>query len=117
LESPRQCAQHGLILRGLNVLDGAGGGTVAKPQGVAARRSRRVWERKFLGFRLNRQQQIEVAPEGLERFKARVRELRTVRTGRGAWFLAAPTTMHAGLSNGVLRRYGFLMPADLAART
>jgi group II intron reverse transcriptase/maturase len=152
----------------------------------------RVWERKFLGFRLNRQRQVEVAPESLERFKAKAREmwrgcqsrtskqlrdawqryvrgwwgyfrlaaerrpvfrlegwirrhirkcfwlrwhdaegrvnalrrlgvhprvLRTVRTGRGAWFMAATTTMHAGLSNAMLRRYGFLMPSDLAACT
>jgi len=34
----------------------------------------RVWERKFLGFRLNRAMQIEAAPESLERFKAKVRE-------------------------------------------
>src|SRR5581483_2023206 len=35
----------------------------------------RTWERKFLGFRLNRKGQIEVAPESLERFKAKVREM------------------------------------------
>jgi hypothetical protein len=150
----------------------------------------RVWERKFLGFRLNRQQQVEVAPESVERFKTKVRVmwracqsrtsnqlreawqrylrgwweyfrlaeqrkpifrlegwirrhirkcfwlrwhdaegrenalrrlgvhprvLRTVRTGRGAWFMAATSTMHSGLSNAVLRRYGFLVPSDLAA--
>src|SRR5713226_1533744 len=34
----------------------------------------RTWERKFLGFRLNRARQIEAAPESLERFKAKVRE-------------------------------------------
>jgi group II intron reverse transcriptase/maturase len=34
----------------------------------------RTWERKFLGFRLNREQQIEAAPESVERFKAKVRE-------------------------------------------
>jgi RNA-directed DNA polymerase len=34
----------------------------------------RTWERKFLGFRLNREQQIEVAPESLEKFKTKVRE-------------------------------------------
>jgi RNA-directed DNA polymerase len=34
----------------------------------------RTWERKFLGFRLNRGQQIEAAPESVERFKAKVRE-------------------------------------------
>ena len=35
----------------------------------------RPWERKFLGFRINREGQIEVAPESLQRFKAKVREL------------------------------------------
>jgi RNA-directed DNA polymerase len=35
----------------------------------------RVWERKFLGFRLNRQLRIGIAPESFERFKAKVREL------------------------------------------
>lgn len=34
----------------------------------------RTWERKFLGFRLSREGQIEVAPESLERFKTKVRE-------------------------------------------
>lgn len=35
----------------------------------------RVWERKFLGFRLDREQRIGVAPESVERFKAKVREM------------------------------------------
>ena len=34
----------------------------------------RVWERKFLGFRLNRQLRIGIAPESIERFKGKVRE-------------------------------------------
>lgn len=34
----------------------------------------RVWERKFLGFRLDRQKRIGIAPESLERFRAKVRE-------------------------------------------
>jgi RNA-directed DNA polymerase len=34
----------------------------------------RPWERKFLGFRVNREKQIEAAPESLEKFKAKVRE-------------------------------------------
>jgi hypothetical protein len=151
----------------------------------------RVWERKFLGFRLDREGRIGVAPESIERFKAKVREmwrgnqsrtsnqlrddwrryvrgwwgyfqlaevrtpifrlegwirrhirkcfwlrwhsaagrenalrrigvhprlLKTVRTGRGAWFMAKSSTVNAGLKVGVLRRYGFLMPSDLAAR-
>ena len=32
-------------------------------------------ERKFLGFRLNRKLQIGIAPESIERFKAKVRDL------------------------------------------
>jgi group II intron reverse transcriptase/maturase len=35
----------------------------------------RVWERKFLGFRLDREGRIGVAPESVERFKAKVREM------------------------------------------
>src|SRR5450432_2097246 len=35
----------------------------------------RVWERKFLGFRLNRKLEIGIAPESIARFKAKVREL------------------------------------------
>ena len=34
----------------------------------------RVWERKFLGFRLDRRKRIGIAPESVERFKAKVRE-------------------------------------------
>ena len=149
-----------------------------------------VWERKFLGFRMDRKKRIGVAPESIERFKTKVREmwranqsrtsnqlrdawqrylrgwwgyfrlaevrrpifqlegwirvhirkcfwirwhnaagrehalrrlgvhprlLRTVRTSRGAWFMAHTSTVNAGLSVRTLRRYGFLMPSDLAA--
>jgi RNA-directed DNA polymerase len=35
----------------------------------------RVWERKFLGFRLDRDKRIGVAPESIERFKSKVREM------------------------------------------
>jgi len=35
----------------------------------------RVWERKFLGFRLSRELQVGIAPESIERFKAKVREM------------------------------------------
>jgi len=34
----------------------------------------RPWERKFLGFRLNRLRRITIAPESLESFKTKVRE-------------------------------------------
>ena len=149
----------------------------------------RVWERKFLGFRLDRDKRIGVAPESIERFKAKVREMwrgnqsrtsnqlrdawgryargwwgyfrlaevrrpifrlegwirrhirkcfwlrwhkatgreRALRrlglrgrmlqvafSSRGAWHLAGTGSLHTALSNRVLRRYGFLMPSDLA---
>lgn len=149
-------------------------------------------ERKFLGFRLNRQGQIEAAPEAIQRFKTKVRErwrscqsqtskqlredwqrcvrgwwgyyrlaeqrrpifalegwirrhirkcfwlrwhdaqgreqalrrlgvhprlLRTVHTSRGAWFMAQTSTVCAGLKTATLRRHGFWMPSDLAARS
>jgi len=51
----------------------------------------RVWERKFLGFRLNRQLRIGIAPESIERFKAKVREMwrgnqsRTSNELRDSW--------------------------------
>jgi RNA-directed DNA polymerase len=35
----------------------------------------KAWERKFLGFRLDRKKRIGIAPESLERFKAKVREM------------------------------------------
>jgi group II intron reverse transcriptase/maturase len=42
----------------------------------------RVWERKFLGFRLDRRKRIGVAPESVERFRDRVRELWDARRSR-----------------------------------
>ena len=151
----------------------------------------RVWERKFLGFRLDRQWRIGVAPESMERFKAKVREMwrgnqsrtskelrdswsryvqgwwgyfrlaetrepifrlegwirRHVRkcfwlrwhnaigrehalrrlglrgralqgahSSRGAWRMAGSGLVQHALANLVLRRFGFLMPSQLAAR-
>ena len=151
----------------------------------------RVWERKFLGFRLDPQKRIGIAPESLERFKAKVREmwnarrsrssqqlrdewgryvrgwwgyfqlaaargplyglepwvrrhirkcfwlrwhdargrLRSLRhlglcgttlgvatSRRGAWGVAKQPELHRALGNATLRRYGFLLPSDLAAR-
>jgi RNA-directed DNA polymerase len=35
----------------------------------------RVWERKFLGFRLDRKKRIGIAPESLQRLQAKVREM------------------------------------------
>jgi len=151
----------------------------------------RVWERKFLGFRLDRKKRIAIAPESLQRFQAKARELwdgrrsgtstqlrddwnRYVRgwwgyyrlaevrwpvtrleslarrhirkcfwlrwhdrrgrernlrnlgvtgtslgvatSNRGAWRVAEQPELKWGLSNTVLRRYGFLFPSELAAR-
>jgi RNA-directed DNA polymerase len=151
----------------------------------------RVWDRKFLGFRLDRAKRIGIAPESLERFKAKVREMwdgrrsrtsnqlrdewgRYVRgwwgyfrlaearqplldlegwvrrhirkcfwlrwhdrrgrerrlrqlglkgtalgvatSSRGAWGVAAQPELHQALSNSALRRYGFLVPSDLASQ-
>ena len=44
----------------------------------------RVWERKFLGFRLDCEKRIGVAPESVERFKAKVRETWRVNQGRSS---------------------------------
>ena len=141
------------------------------------------------GFRVNRESQIEVAPESLERFRTKVREkwrscqsrtsqqlrdawrqyirgwwgyyrlaenrrpierlegwirrhiracfwqrwhgregrerrlrqlglrgqmLKIAESSRGAWHLARTGSLQKALSNAVLRRYGFLMPSDLA---
>jgi RNA-directed DNA polymerase len=151
----------------------------------------RVWERKFLGFQLDRKKRIGIAPESLERFKKKVREMwdgRRSRTSkqlrdewsryvqgwwgyfqlsqarsplsalepwvrrhirkcfwlrwhdrrgrlrslqhlgvrgadlgvatsrRGAWGVAKQPELHRALTNATLRRYGFLLPSDLAAR-
>ena len=149
----------------------------------------RVWERKFLGFRLTRTLNIAVAGESVERFKRKVRELwrgRQSRTSkqlreawmsylrgwwgyfqlaeerkaifrlegwirrhirkcywirwhsaegrqrhlrelgltgqqqgiatssRGAWRIAMSRPLHRALSIVALRKWGFLMPSDLA---
>jgi len=42
----------------------------------------RVWERKFLGFRLDRKRRIGIAPESVKRFKARIREIWDARRSR-----------------------------------
>jgi RNA-directed DNA polymerase len=150
----------------------------------------RPWERKFLGFRINPEGKIEVAPQSVERFKDRVRELwrscqslssnelrdnwrafvrgwwnyfclaeerrnvldlegwirRHIRTcfwlrwhnwkgrlkalrrlglrgkllkaahsSKGAWRMAASPSLQTALKNAVLRRYGLVVPSDLAA--
>lgn len=42
----------------------------------------RAWERKFLGFRLDRNKRIGIAPESLARFKTKIRELWDARRSR-----------------------------------
>ena len=151
----------------------------------------KVWERKFLGFRINPAGQIEVAPQSLQKVKDKVRELwrscqsltsvelrerwcafvrgwwgyfrqaevtrpvfrlepwirrqmrkcfwqrwhdkkgrrkrlqqlgirgqelKIASSGRGAWRVAKSPTLHRALSNKTLRRYGFLLPSELAGR-
>jgi group II intron reverse transcriptase/maturase len=150
----------------------------------------RPWERKFLGFTINRNRRIEVAPKSVERFKERVRQhwgscqsqtstelrdawlryvrgwwnyfrlaedrrnvfrlerwirrhirkcfwlrwhdwrgrlrklrqlglsgrlLKVAHSSRGAWAVATNGSLHTALNNKVLRRWGFLLPSDLAA--
>ncbi len=41
----------------------------------AAKSGTGVWERKFLGLRLDRQGRIGIAPESIERFKEKVWEM------------------------------------------
>lgn len=147
------------------------------------------WERKFLGFRINREGRIEAAPQSVERMKDKVREmwrscqslsseqlrdrwraylrgwwayyglaeerrnifdteswirrhirccfwqrwhnsrgrlrhlrqlglrgrlLQAARSSKGAWAMAANGVMHKALNNALLRRYGFVLPSDLA---
>lgn len=59
LESITQWIKHHLKLEVNGTKSGAG----------------RPWERKFLGFRINSQGVIEAAPQSVERFKDKVREL------------------------------------------
>ncbi len=156
---------------------------------VAKSGTGRVWERRFLGFRLDRAKRIGVAPESIERFKAKVGEmwrgnqsrtskqlrdnwaryvrgwwnyfqlaevrkpifrlepwirrhirkcfwlrwhsaagrkhalqrlglrgrmLKVADSSRGAWPLAGNGSVQTALSNQLLRRFGFLLPSDLA---
>ena len=150
----------------------------------------RPWERKFLGFRINPQGKIEVAPQSVERFKNKVRELwrggqsrssnelrdqwrsfitgwwqyfslaqechpifalegwirrhirkcfwlrwhgwrgrlralrrlglkgrqlKVAHSSKGAWPIARSPSLQTALNNKTLRRYGFVLPSDLAA--
>lgn len=150
----------------------------------------RPWERKFLGFRINPEGKIGIAPQSVERFRRKVRELwrscqsrsseklrdnwrayvrgwwayyglaedrrevfglegwirrhmrkcywlrwhgwrgrerklrslglrgshlKVAHSSRGAWRIAGSPSLQMALSNRVLRRYGFVMPSELAA--
>jgi group II intron reverse transcriptase/maturase len=150
----------------------------------------RPWERKFLGFRINPEGKIEAAPQSVERFRNKVREmwrscqslsseelrdnwraylqgwwayfrlaeerrnifrtegwirrhmrkcfwlrwhdwrgrarhlralgmrgrlLKVAHSSRGAWHLARTGSLQTALSNTTLRKYGFVVPSDLAA--
>ena len=59
------------------------------------------------------------SPEGREKALRRLgitgRMLKVALSSRGAWHLAGTGTLHTALNNRILRRYGFLMPSDLAA--
>jgi group II intron reverse transcriptase/maturase len=43
------------------------------------------------------------------------RLLKVAHSSRGAWRIAASPSLHKALSNAVLRRWGFVMPSELAA--
>ena len=57
----------------------------------------RVWERTFLGFRLDRRMRIGIAPESLAKFKAKVRELWDARRNRNSTQLRGVEPVHARL--------------------
>ena len=50
----------------------------------------------------------------LQRLGLRGQMLQVAYSSRGAWPLARNGSLHAALSNAVLRRYGFVMPSELA---
>ena len=50
----------------------------------------------------------------LKRLGLRGRLLKVAHSGRGAWRIAATGGLQTALSNAVLRRYGFVMPSQLA---
>lgn len=52
----------------------------------------------------------------LRRLGLRGRHLKVAHSSRGAWGLAATGSLHKALNNTVLRKHGFWMPSDLAAR-
>ncbi len=50
----------------------------------------------------------------LQQLGAKGRLLQVAFSSKGAWFIARTGTLHTALSNRTLRRFGFLMPSDLA---
>jgi RNA-directed DNA polymerase len=52
----------------------------------------------------------------LKQLGARGRLLKVAFSSKGAWSIARNGTLHAVLNNRILRRFGFLMPSDLAAQ-
>ena len=51
----------------------------------------------------------------LKQLGVKGRWLKMAGSSKGAWSMARNGTLHQALSNQVLRRFGFLMPSDLAA--
>ncbi len=51
----------------------------------------------------------------LRQLGLRGRLLKVAHSSKGAWPIAATPSLHTALSNAVLRRYGFLVPSDLAS--
>lgn len=54
--------------------------------------------------------------KALMRLGLRGPRLKTAHNSRGAWRLARSPAINTALNNATLRRYGFLMPSDLAAQ-
>ena len=52
----------------------------------------------------------------LKQLGAKGRLLQVALSSKGAWSIARNATLHTVLSNRTLRRFGFLMPSDLAAK-
>jgi RNA-directed DNA polymerase len=46
----------------------------------------------------------------------RGKALGVATSSRGAWGIAKQPELHQALNNTVLRRYGFLLPSDLAVK-
>ena len=52
----------------------------------------------------------------LKQLGAKGRLLQVASSSKGTWSIARNATLHTVLSNRILRRFGFLMPSDLAAK-